>query len=166
MPPSRASPPPRRRSRRFARRSPTSEAGGSALCSAARTRPSSSAAILPPAGSSCAASRLPLPAAWRFDTLSGLEEIANRRIARNELAARASLRAYLDAQRDDAAREGDEVLEFAQRIAGTPGRQDGLFRKVRPGEEPSPLGPFLAAAGPIAVEQKAHEPFFGYRFDL
>jgi hypothetical protein len=108
------------------------------------------------------------PQGWRFDTAAGLEEILNRRIGRNELAAIASLRAYLGAQRDYAAvdRDGDEVREYAQRIASTPGLEDGLFWEIRPGEEPSPLGPFLAAAGPVAAERKGSEPFYGYRFKI
>lgn len=116
---------------------------------------------------------LPVPivkeaAGWRFDTGRGLEEIINRRIGRNELAAIASLTAYLDAQRAYAARDrdGDEVLEYAQRIRSRPGRKDGLFWEIGPGEEPSPLGPFIAAAGEVAAEQKAGEPFFGYRFAI
>ncbi|MCL6609303.1 MAG: DUF2950 domain-containing protein [Geminicoccaceae bacterium] len=105
---------------------------------------------------------------WRFDTERGLEEIVDRRIGRNELAAMASLFAYWDAQRTYAAfdRDGDEVLEYAQRIRSTPGKTDGLFWEIQPGEEPSPLGPFIAEAGPVAAEQRAGEPFFGYRFKI
>jgi hypothetical protein len=105
---------------------------------------------------------------WRFDTERGLEEIVDRRIGRNELAAMASLFADWDAQRTYPAfdRDGDEVLEYAQRIRSTPGKKDGLFWEIQPGEEPSPLGPFIAEAGPVAAEQRAGEPFFGYRFKI
>ena len=38
--------------------------------------------------------------AWRYDTPAGKEEILNRRIGRNELAAIEVCRAYVDAQRE------------------------------------------------------------------
>ena len=39
------------------------------------------------------------------------------------------MRAYVDAQREYASRDrnGDEVLEYAQRLASTPGTKDGLL---------------------------------------
>ena len=42
---------------------------------------------------------------WRFDTVAGKEELANRRIGSNELHAIASARAYVDAQYEYAARD-------------------------------------------------------------
>ena len=50
---------------------------------------------------------------WSFDTEEGIEEIVDRRIGRNELAAIAIARAYVDAQIEYARsdRDGDDVLE-------------------------------------------------------
>ena len=66
---------------------------------------------------------------WRFDTAAGLEEVTNRRIGRNELAAIDLARDYVEAQRVYASvdRDGDQVLEYAQSLVSTPGKQDGLY---------------------------------------
>ena len=107
-------------------------------------------------------------AGWRFDTAAGIEEIVDRRIGRNELAVIQIMQAYVDAQREYASidHDGDEVREYAQKVRSSPGKRDGLNWEAAPGETPSPLGPLLVAAGPIAAEQKAGEPFFGYFFKL
>ena len=66
---------------------------------------------------------------WRFATEEGEDELANRRIGGNERNAIYVLRAYIDAQRVYAARDrdGDGVLQYAQKVASTPGKQDGLY---------------------------------------
>ena len=58
---------------------------------------------------------------WHFDTAAGKEEILNRRVGMNELAAIRVCRAYVDAQREYASqpRNGDDVLEYAQRLRST-----------------------------------------------
>ena len=80
--------------------------------------------------------------AWRFDTEAGVEEVTNRRIGRNELAAISAARAYIDAQVAYAARarDGDRVRKYAQRLVSTPGKHDGLFWPAEADDEPSPLG--------------------------
>ncbi len=96
---------------------------------------------------------LPIPivreeGVWLFDTEQGIEELVNRRIGRNELTAIAIARAYVDAQieyaRED--RDGDEVLEYAQRLASTPGEKDGLYWKSESEEDLSPFGPLVRGA--------------------
>ena len=86
--------------------------------------------------------------AWRFDTEEGVDELANQRIGGNELRTIETMRAYVAAQNDYASadRDGDEVLEYAQHISSSAGRQDGLYWPTSAGEAPSPLGPLLAAA--------------------
>jgi hypothetical protein len=66
---------------------------------------------------------------WFWDTDAGNEEILNRRIGRNELRTIQVCLAYVDAQREYYARDhtGRGILEFAQRLASTKGKQDGLF---------------------------------------
>jgi Protein of unknown function (DUF2950) len=85
---------------------------------------------------------------WIWDTDAGDDEILFRRVGRNELAAIKVCLAYVDAQREYYARDhtGSGILEFAQRLASTKGKQDGLFWETRPGERPSPLGPGVARA--------------------
>jgi len=70
---------------------------------------------------------LPIPivfadGAWRFDTEEGIDELTNQRIGGNELRTIQSMRAYVEAQNDYASadRDGDEVLEYAQRIRSSP----------------------------------------------
>jgi hypothetical protein len=101
---------------------------------------------------------------WRFDTQAGAKEILARRIGRNELAAIQVCLAIVDAQRDYAKRDidGDGVLEYAAKIASTAGKHDGLYWEPVPGEEASPLGPFLAAAANEGYGHSPLAPYHGY----
>jgi hypothetical protein len=108
---------------------------------------------------------------WFFDAEAGKDELLSRRIGRNELAALASVRAYVEAQRDYAAkdRDGDEVLEYAQRLVSTPGAKDGLYWAPELDGEISPLGPLVAQAqseGYARSGEAGREPFHGYFFKI
>jgi hypothetical protein len=105
---------------------------------------------------------------WRFDGAEGVEAVTDRIIGRNELEAIGVLRAYVDAQRAYAAedRDGDGVLQYAQKLASTPGRHDGLYWPVGGDEEPSPFGPFLAAAGVDPENRDPATPYYGYYFRI
>jgi len=109
---------------------------------------------------------LPIPiveraGAWRFDTRAGADEIRTRRIGRNELAAMQAVLAYYDAQKEYATadRNGDGVLEYAQRLISTPGTKDGLYWADLAGEEESPLGPLFGDAKP-------GDDYHGYLFRI
>ncbi|HEU4637800.1 MAG TPA: DUF2950 domain-containing protein [Candidatus Binatia bacterium] len=86
--------------------------------------------------------------AWVFDTAKGKEEILNRRIGENELYTIKTLLAVVDAQREYALkdRDRDGLLEYAQKFVSEPGKKDGLYWEVKPGEPQSPLGPIMARA--------------------
>jgi len=108
---------------------------------------------------------------WRFDTPEGKEEIVNRRIGRNELSAIQVCLAYVDAQREyyAQARKQGEVLEYAQRLASTPGKRDGLYWEAKAGEPESPLGPFVAKArteGYRKGTQQGPIPYHGYYYRI
>jgi hypothetical protein len=111
---------------------------------------------------------------WYFDTAAGEDELLNRRIGRNELATLEVMRAYVDAQREYASRDrdGDEVLEYAQRLASTPGTKDGLYWPPDLDGEISPLGPFVAHAqaegyfGDTPIDKHSPQPFDGYLFKI
>jgi len=110
---------------------------------------------------------------WTFDFQAGKEELLNRRIGRNELATLAAVRTYVDAQREYALRDrdGDEVLEFAQRITSSPGTMDGLYWPVDEGSDLSPLGPLFATAQaegyrPDPSGTGAAQPFHGYLYKI
>ena len=116
---------------------------------------------------------LPFPlvkteAGWHFDTEAGIEELVNRRIGRNELNAIEICQLYIDAQVEYANtdRDGDEVREYAQRIASTPGKKDGLFWKEVEGEKLSPFGPLVADARGYLVDREPGDPFKGYYYKV
>jgi hypothetical protein len=97
---------------------------------------------------------------WRFDTVGGRELLAAKRIGANENAAiRASL-AYVDAQREYALvdRNGDGVLEYAQKLVSSPGQRDGLIWSATLGDE-SPLGEGFLPKNP-------GDGYHGYRFRI
>ena len=87
-------------------------------------------------------------AGWRFDVKAGAEQIIDRRIGRDELNAIEVCRAYVEAQREYAAKDrlGDGLHEYARRVASAGGKRDGLYWPISRGEEESPLGPLVAAA--------------------
>jgi hypothetical protein len=106
---------------------------------------------------------------WIWDTDAGNEEILNRRIGRNELSAIEVCLAYVDAQREYYAwsPDGMGILEFAQRLASTKGKRDGLFWETKPGERPSPLGPLVGearAAGYRRAQGGGPTPYHGYLY--
>jgi hypothetical protein len=107
---------------------------------------------------------------WRFATELGEDEVNNRRIGANEREAIAVLRAYLDAQRQYATRDrnGDDVLEYAQKIGSTPGKQDGLYWPADPdkGEEVSPFGPLIASAADYLKGHHVGDAYRGYHFRI
>jgi hypothetical protein len=105
---------------------------------------------------------------WRFDTEEGLEEILDRRIGENELAAIAAARAYVRAQREYGAvdRNGDGVPEFAGRLISAEGQRDGLFWPAASGEVQSPLGPLAADEADYLRYRRSGEPYYGYKFRI
>jgi hypothetical protein len=112
---------------------------------------------------------------WFFDTAVGKDELLNRRIGTNELGTIEVMRAYVDAQREYASadHDGNEVLQYAQRLVSSPGKHDGLYWPPEFYEELSPLGPLVAYAQPegYSPEQRYEQevergPFHGYYFRI
>ena len=99
---------------------------------------------------------LPMPlvkkgSGWTFDLKAAQEEIRVRRIGRNELETEQSILAFYDAERDYASqdRDGDGVLQYAEKFFSTPGKHDGLYWETKEGEPESPLGAlFVDEASP------------------
>ena len=120
---------------------------------------------------------LPIPAVkkgktWFLDSAEGKEVIIDRRIGRDELSAMAVCRAYVDAQREYAAkdRNNDGYIEYAQKFLSDPGTHDGLYWPIKEGEEESPLGPAVveAQAAGYSVDNQ-HEgpvPYYGYYYRI
>jgi hypothetical protein len=111
---------------------------------------------------------------WQFDTKAGIEELLNRRIGRNELDVLRVMREYVQSQREYASRDrdGDEVLEYAQKISSSPGHTDGLYWPPELNGEISPLGPAFVRAQEEGYllhsgeENGAPQPFHGYLFKI
>jgi hypothetical protein len=109
---------------------------------------------------------------WFFDTKTGKEEILNRRIGRNELNAIQVCLAYVDAQREYVLkdRDGDKLLEYAQKFISKKGQKDGLYWEVKEGEEQSPLGPLVAKAAKEGYTGKKSgdkpSPYHGYYYKI
>jgi hypothetical protein len=109
---------------------------------------------------------------WIFDTKAGREEVLNRRIGQNELYTIQTMLAMVDAQREYAAKDkdGDGLLEYAEKFQSDPGKKNGLFWETKQGEEPSPLGELVADARAegytrTGLKQKPM-PFHGYYFRM
>jgi len=108
---------------------------------------------------------------WYFDTVAGEEELVNRRVGRNELETLEAIRTYVAAQREYAIadRDGDEVLEFAQKFASSAGKKDGLYWSPELDGSISPLGPLVAEASAVGYKKKndgERQSFHGYFFRI
>ncbi|MHC5351537.1 DUF2950 domain-containing protein [Metapseudomonas furukawaii] len=98
---------------------------------------------------------------WYFDARAAGEEIRLRRIGRNELSAIQAAEAYHDAQMDYAEvdRNGDGVLEYAQRFISSDGLHDGLYWPDEDGTDESPLGPLFG-------DEVQGDDWHGYHFRI
>jgi Protein of unknown function (DUF2950) len=107
---------------------------------------------------------------WYFDVAAGADEIIDRRVGANELATISNLQAYVDAQVQyaDADRDGDDVLEYAQKVNSSPGKKDGLYWEAAAGstDEASPFGPFVAEKAAYLSDHEAGDPFMGYYYRI
>ena len=119
---------------------------------------------------------LPIPivarkGTWRFDTAEGRQEILNRRIGKDELAAIQVCLAYVDAQREYAASDfdGDNLKGYAQKFFSEPGKKDGLYWDAKEGGSMSPMGIFAANAekeGYRPGTVSAPSPYHGYYYRI
>jgi Protein of unknown function (DUF2950) len=109
---------------------------------------------------------------WAFDTMAGKEELLNRRIGRNELNTIKVCLAIVDAEREYALkdRDGDGLLEYAQKFRSTEGKKDGLYWQAKEGEEQSPLGDLVAKAVKEGYTQRkpgqGPQPYHGYYYKI
>ncbi len=96
---------------------------------------------------------------WRLDPISGRLEILARRVGRNELNTMEICRGYVEAQLEYASedRDKDGILEYAQIMASSPGKQDGLYSEGGPQNEVTKA--FAEAAGATKPQ-----PYHGYYF--
>jgi hypothetical protein len=107
------------------------------------------------------------PNGWMFDAHAGAEEIVNRRIGENEIGSIQTCLALVDAQREYVLRDRNSngLLEYAQRIVSSPGKQDGLYWPAAEGQPASPLGPLVADANARGYSQTTGA-YHGYKFKV
>jgi hypothetical protein len=108
---------------------------------------------------------------WRLASRYFAPRSVKRRIASNEIQVWRACMEYVEAQRQYVKydRNGDGVLEFAQKLISTPGQHNGLFWKTPAGAPQSPLGEVVAQANAIGYTEGtggASKPFFGYIFKV
>jgi hypothetical protein len=104
---------------------------------------------------------------WRFDAAAGRQEILHRTIGRNELAAIAICRGYVEAQHEYALvkHEGSSLNQYAQHVVSSPGKQDGLAWQNPDGTWGGPVGENVARAVAQGYSDKAL-PYHGYFFKV
>ena len=107
---------------------------------------------------------------WTFDAKAGADEIVNRRIGENELFAIKSCLAYGDAQQQyaEADRDGDGLIEYAQKFRSSEGKHDGLYWPTTGDEPLSPLGPLAAQVRSEGYSAKNSNPapLHGYYYRI
>jgi hypothetical protein len=107
-------------------------------------------------------------AGWFFDVEAGKKQLLERRIGQNESRAVDVCRLYVRAQKDYASqdRDGDGILEFAQRFRSNPGARDGLYWPNNDMTPESPFGPLISLAKAQGYPERGtrQEPFQGYFF--
>ena len=106
---------------------------------------------------------------WFFDGQEGVEELINRRIGNNELAAIEACQAYVDAQYDYYRLNPEKTAlpHFAAKIVSSQGQRDGLYWESKPDEPASPLGALVADAaddGYAPASEGEARAFHGYRY--
>jgi hypothetical protein len=102
---------------------------------------------------------------WAFASKQGVTELVDRRIGSNELDAIEICHGYVEAQKEYAAedRNGNGVLEYAQRIISTKGQRDGLVWWGADGKLEGPISEAIAKAIAQGYKDKT-KPFHGYHF--
>jgi hypothetical protein len=119
--------------------------------------------------------RLPIPIVlvdgrWHFDTTAGAQEITNRTIGHNELAAIRVALAYVAAQKDyfEQTKQATGVGSYADRLISTAGHHDGLYWPAAEGRSPSPFAAMVAEADEEGCENAFTDdkaiPYKGYYF--
>ena len=120
---------------------------------------------------------MPIPvvkegALWHFDTAAGAQEIIDRRIGRNEIAAIGTALFYVDAQKDyfERIKQAAGTGEYAQRIVSSANKHDGLYWPAAAGQLESPLAPLADQATdegyPGEVVAGKPIPYQGYYFRI
>jgi hypothetical protein len=104
--------------------------------------------------------------------VAGAQELVDRRIGRDEIAAIRTALTYVDAQKAyyEIARQVEGTPFYAQRLVSAAGRHDGLYWVPEEGEDDSPLAPLVEQAQdegyPGAQASGKPQAYFGYYFRI
>lgn len=98
---------------------------------------------------------------WQFDTEAGLEEVANRRVGRNELALIETCRLLMKAQ----SLYHQSQSQYTVKLASTEGQKDGLYWPAT-GEQLSPLAQTFGDVATFASSRQKGAAWYGYYFDV
>lgn len=98
---------------------------------------------------------------WSFDTPAGVEEIANRRVGRNELMAIDTIHAIFKAQEQ----YNKDTGKYASRVASSTGSRDGLFWTAANGDK-SPLQQVVGDVAGLVSSHSKGTPWYGYYYTL
>jgi hypothetical protein len=99
---------------------------------------------------------------WSFDTALGLEELANRRVGRNELMAIDTIRQLQHAQQ----LYKEQFGKYADRLVSSAGQKDGLYWPGSEAEGWSPLQRTIGAVATMAGNHRKGAPWHGYYYTL
>ena len=102
---------------------------------------------------------------WHFDGAAGADKIVRQRIGGNELHTIDVMHGYVAAQEEYGSKGHDGAAKgiYAQKLRSDPGKQNGLYWEVAPGEPESPAGPLLAQASAEGYGGKGTQaPYHGY----
>ena len=102
---------------------------------------------------------------WAFSSKKGVTELVDRRIGANELDAIEICHGYVEAQKAYAEedRDGNGVLEYAQRVISTKGKREGLVWWNADGTIDGPISEGIAKAIAEGYRDRT-QPFHGYHF--
>jgi hypothetical protein len=109
---------------------------------------------------------------WHFDTAAGKEEILDRRIGSNELAAIETVRAYVTAQQRYAEQghDGKRAGLYAATFRSDTGKENGLYWPTAKGQKRSPLGDLVAQAAAegsaLGNNSAPQTPLHGYYYKI
>lgn len=98
---------------------------------------------------------------WSFDIAVGIEEIANRRVGRNELMAIDTFDAFNRAQK----LFHDANGKYASKLVSSQGSKDGLYYP-KSGSDVSPLEQVIGSAAAVTSTHLKGTPWFGYYYTL
>jgi hypothetical protein len=103
---------------------------------------------------------------WRFDSAAGAQEVIDRRVGRNEIAAIRVLLAFAEAQKEYFAKNNT----YAQHLVSQEGEQDGLYWQSENGAPDSPLAALAAEAEeqgyPVEITKGRRIPYQGYYYRI